>query len=264
MSHRFEVKYRCMQGSCIVNCREGVIAMDEELFNGLKAQSGNKDIFKSPKGYCRLGFTQPFKIIRISEIIDEAVEAPDEGGDPIAILMAEHKKILKKFEEIEEHVRKRDMDALWVSTAELENDIMLHSGLKEEEVLFPAMRHVMPHSETFVAIIREEHREVTTLLHNFRYALEEDNILDGIIRSVMVSLTSHIRKEDQEFFDIVNRCLDNTLRKTIVDGMKKIEAAHKAPEIGKRTRRVNDIRKRFDDDVMAIRENASVGSCCDH
>jgi hypothetical protein len=39
---------------------------------------------------------------------------------------------------------KRDIDALWVSTVDLENDLNLHSGKKEEEVVLPALCSLMP------------------------------------------------------------------------------------------------------------------------
>ncbi|MBI5642278.1 MAG: hemerythrin domain-containing protein [Deltaproteobacteria bacterium] len=262
---KLEIKYRCMQGSCCVNCREGVIALDESLFNELKAVYEDKELFRSPKGLCRLGFSQPFKVMRMVQLNDQG-EVIEEGAqvdenDPIGILVAEHKDIMKKFDEIDEQIKRRDIDALWISTCELANSIYLHSGLKEEEVLFPAMRDVLALGESLTSIIKEEHREVMSLLSNFRTALEEDNIMDSIITSMIVSLKGHIRKEDQEFFELVDKCLDKAMRKDLVDGMKKIETTFVPAPVGERRRRSNEERDVFDDNILAIKELTNAGCC---
>ncbi|MBI4950166.1 MAG: hemerythrin domain-containing protein [Deltaproteobacteria bacterium] len=262
--HKLEIKYRCTQGTCCANCREGVLAFDEAVYDELKAAYDDPELFRSPKGYCKLGFSRPFKVREIVRLAPDGAEAEEQWldeNDPIGTLILEHKQILKIFDEIEAQIKRRDIKALWVSTYELANAIHLHSGLKEEEVLFPAMRDVLAFGESLTAIIKEEHREIMSLLSNFRSALEEETILDSIITSMIVSLKGHIRKENQEFFEMVDKCLDRNMRMEIADGMKKIEAEFKPTPITVMQRRVNEERGAFDDEIIALRELTHQGCC---
>lgn len=264
MSMKLEIKYRCTQGTCCAICRQGTIAFDEAAFNELKAAYEDPELFRSPKGYCKLGFSRPFKIMEIVRLAPEADGAEEQWldeNDPIGTLILEHRQILKMFDEVEAQIKRRDIKALWVSTYELANAIHLHSGLKEEEVLFPAMRDVLAFGESLTAIIKEEHREIMTLLSNFRSALEEETILDSIITSMIVSLRGHIRKEDQEFFEMVDKCLDRNMRIGIAEGMRKIEAEFTPAPITEMQRRVNEARGEFDEEVIALRELTHQGCC---
>lgn len=238
MSKMIEVKYRCMHPSCVVNCREGVIGIEEGFLNELSSNGKEEGLFRSPQGICRLGFSQTFKVLSKAEIDSAAaqeVEVTPENN-PIAVLVAEHKAILKRLTEIEEQLAKRDIEALWVSTVDLENDLNLHSGKKEEEVVMPALCSLMPLAETLVAIIKEDHREVLSVLHAFRDALIEGNIIDGLIRSTIVSLKSHIRKEDNEFFELVDKHLPEEMCSELIEGMKKIEAEFVPAQPGDRAK----------------------------
>lgn len=264
MSKKLEIKYRCTQGTCCANCREGALAVDEEVFAELKAAYEDAELFRSPKGFCKLGFSRPFKIkeiVHIASGADGAEEQWLDENDPIGTLILEHRQIIKKFEEIEVQVKRRDIKALWVSTYELANIIHIHSGLKEEEVLFPAMRDVVAFGESLTEIIKEEHREIMSLLANFRTALEEETILDGIITSVIVSLKGHIRKEDSEFFEMVDKCLDKAMRRNLAEGMRKIEAEFTPVPIAEMVMRVNEERGAFDEEIIALRELTHQGCC---
>ncbi|HEY4705889.1 MAG TPA: hemerythrin domain-containing protein [Thermodesulfobacteriota bacterium] len=264
-----EIKYECQHKSCYVNCREGILCLEEGLFGDLSAAFPEEGIFRSPKGVCRMGFSQPFKVVRLQKLgagqLEEASSALDPKDHPLLLLVEEHKAINRALEKVEEHIRKRDMDGLWVSTKELENDLVLHSGVKEEEVLFGLSKGLLPFGETLVDIIKEEHREIISLLHNFRAALEINELNDGIIDSVVVSLRSHIRKEDQEFFEIIDKCLNDELRLRITQGMREVEASFVRAEAG--VRKVNKermaIQAEYDDQVSVSRE-AGCDTCCGH
>ena len=260
-----EIKYECQHKSCYVNCREGILCLEEGLFNDLKAAYLEEGLFRSPRGVCRLGFSQPFKVIMMQPLgegpIEQASSALDPADNPLLVLVEEHKVINRKLEEVEDHLRKRDMDALWVSTKELENDLVLHSGIKEEEVLFGLSKGLLPFGETLVDIIREEHREIISLLHNFRVAMEINEINDGIIDSVIVSLRGHIRKEDQEFFEMVDKCLDKAMRRDLAEGMRKIEAEFTPVPIAEMVKRVNEERGAFNEEIIALRELTHQGCC---
>lgn len=271
-----EIRYRCLHPSCCVNCREGLVAVDEAQFQELDAKYPEPDVFKSPKGACRIGFSQRFKAISVEktvykedeELIKILVAKPECcSKDPIAILMSEHKKIRKTLELIEDQVKRRDVDALWASTVELGNELTLHSVKKEEEVLFPSITGLVPLGETLVSIIKEEHSEVVSLLHNFRETLRDGVIMDGIIDSMMVSLRGHIRKEDMEFFEILNKCLDGVIKGKLVDDMERIEKSFVPMEVIPRTEKTEEeraLRQQFDEDLAAVRDIANIGGgCCD-
>ncbi len=279
---KVRVSYRCLHPSCVVFCREGILTMDEEVFQDLLQAAEGDDVFKSPRGSCRLGFSQNFKVEEVESAGTEGAEEASpmrdadyepslDSDNPLEILAAEHRKVLEKLEEIEGQLRRRDVEGLWNSTADLENDITLHSAQKEEEVLFPMIKDLLPLAEGLIAMVEEDHREFMTLLFSFRNALVDGDILDGLARSIIVNLRSHIRKEDEEFFYLLERYLDPEMRKRILDGMKKLDEAFVPTEAGDRAaakhRSTAKARSHFDEAASAARDArladaASGGGCC--
>ena len=262
---KLEIRYRCMHPSCVVNCREGVIAVDEEFFKELSSHFEEEGMFRSPRGFCRLGFSQPYQVLTLEELVEEDQAELDpelEDADPIGVLMAEHREILGMLEKLESLVRKRDAHALWAYTAEVENVLMIHSGLKEGEVLFPAIKSVMELSDVLVTIIKEDHREILSLLHNFRTALQEGDLIDGCIRSMIVSLRSHIRKENYEFFDIVDKGIPPELKLSILKGMDEIVKEYEPIVAGPLVVKRNPKRDMFNDEADAIKDLANVDTGC--
>jgi hemerythrin-like domain-containing protein len=273
-----ELKYRCMHPSCVVNCREGEISVEQGLFEQLSAAYDEEGLFKSPKGVCRMGFSQPFKVLEIKDGTDSVEQQPvsskekAEGleEDPIRILVEEHKGVIKILDEIDRHLRIRDIDALWVATAQLENEVVLHSIKKEEEVLMPLLKDLMPLAEGLIAIVKEDHREMLSLLHAIRKGLAEGDIFDGMALSMNTNLKSHIRKEDNEFFELVDKCLDDDRRKLILEGFREVEKNHKTIEAGDRKAFVTMSEEEkaqkeiFDEQLRAIKDLANVdtSSCC--
>lgn len=264
-----EIMYKCMHNSCYVNCREGILTVEEDRFKELSSKT-EEGVFKSPRGICRMGFSQNFQVVKMQRLgsgvpFDNGTSQLDPSENPLLILVEEHKMINSKLEKIEEHLKKRDLDALWVSTKDIENDLVLHSGIKEEEVLFGLSKGLLPFGETLQDIIKEEHREILTLLHNFRQAIEIGELNDGIIDSVIVSLRGHIRKEDQEFFEIIDKCLNDELRLSITAGMKAVEEKFVRVEAGPRKMNIKQLAKQenYHDEVMALRE-AGCDTCCGH
>ncbi len=269
---KIDIRYRCLHPSCCVNCREGYLTMNEGLFKELSA-SCEEGVFKSPRGACRLGYSQMFKAVSVQTISDAAAEgsvsqanAGDKPiNDPISLLVEEHRSILKIVVEIEDQVRTRDVEALWISTNKLANHLHAHSALKEEEVLFPAMRGLVTFGEGLVSTIKEDHREVLSLLHTVRDALRDNEILDGIVKSMIVSLKGHIRKEDAEFFELVNASLDHCVKGKILEGMHKVDKMFVPIPDG--DRRANPLtsaeREKLDDAIAAVRDLAHIdGGCC--
>lgn len=270
-----EIKYKCLHPSCVVNCRDGVLAMPEEHFKSLKGHYPDETTFRSPKGLCRLGFNQAYKAVEIiaeEDFVDAAHGGHEHevcGHDPMGLLSADHQVILKRLDEIEQQIKMRDSDTLWRTTTELENIIMLHSINKEEDTLFPFLQD-LPLGEGLVSIIKEDHRELVTLMHSFRTGLADSRILDGLGMSIIVCLRSHIRKEDNEFFKLIDKLLDHDLRTKIIAGFKKAEDAFVPVVADEDTRQqlkkeaIAMKRDEMDDAIAAALEEtrSSLSGCC--
>src|SRR3972149_10040656 len=227
-----EIKYTCHHSSCVVHCKNGILFLTESEYAQLGDSYKETRYFKSPRHACRMGYSQQFEALSVEVAEDEnALGERDDLSpvtnpqtDPIAALILEHQKILAMADKVDEILIKRNIDELWVSTAELDNLLQLHSGIKEEEILFPALRGLVPFGEGLVACINEDHREIISLLYSFREALKDGNINDKIIGSSLVALKSHIRKEDNEFFEFVKKYISDEMKETL---MVKMELADK-------------------------------------
>lgn len=227
-----KIKYECQHPSCQVFCKKGVLQIEDGLYKELDEFHEEEGIFKSPRELCRMGFSQPLKVLEIEEAAEGAdMNATDESfspeNDPVALLIEEHKFITEHLDTFEDSLKKRDVDALWLASSVLENDIMLHSVKKEESALFPLLGDKIPMGDAYMQIMHEDHKEFLSLLHSFRCALQDGGeILDGIINSVIVNLRNHIKKENEEFFLMVRDALDAADREKILSAMKKIEELH--------------------------------------
>lgn len=275
----FKIKYKCLHPSCQVHCKKGELTFDEEYFSCLLAEYEDESLFKSPPDYCRLGFMQPFKVIsranvESSQILrgeqSEAVPSDAKLTDPMEILKAEHQSVLKRLDAIEEQLRKRDLDGLWRTTAAVENDIIRHSVMKEEQALFPAIVDLVPMGHSLVSIMHEDHKEFLSLLHALRAALQDGEVLDGIANSIIVNMRSHIRKEDGEFFGMIDEHLDGELRKDLLEKFASIDKSYVPIELGERAggklSSYSDLRRKIDAEVDAMRHNLinQESSCCEH
>lgn len=245
-----KIKYTCLHPSCVVFCKNGELFLPESEFARLSSACKEESLFKSPKNACRMGYGQQFKALSVAdkdaEIEGAQFEKKSHVNDPIAHLIAEHNKVLEKVERVEEHLVKRDIEGLWVSTSDLDNIIHLHGGIKEEEILFPALRGLVPFGEGLVACINEDHREIVSLVYSFREALRDGNINDKIIGSALVALKSHIRKEDNEFFEFVKKYINDEMKEAIMSKMELADKTFVPKEPGDR---------KFDEKEAAERAN---------
>jgi hemerythrin-like domain-containing protein len=276
-----KVKYQCMHPSCQVFCKKGELVLDETLYNELAGAYEKKELFKSPRSICRMGFSQPFKAVSVVET-DEATENAGEAAaeadsccgeaghhDPIGVLRAEHRKVLATLDVLSNQVRRRDIPGLWETTAALENDIMLHSVKKEEDALFPLVtRSGVPHASAYMQIMHEDHKEFISLLHSFRCALQEGEILDGIINSVVTNLKNHIKKEEEEFFNMIGDYLDAETSVKLLEAMDRIEAEHVTIEAGNMSEKIVSPylvnRKQLDAEIAHAKKETTKDdwSCC--
>lgn len=266
------IKYQCQHPSCQVFCKKGELTLEETSFEELKEAYDDEKIFKSPRGICRMGYNQPFKIVSVTDEAAGTVasdEKTDASADPIEILKAEHKVVLSKLEDMEEQLRQRNIDGLWLATAALENEITLHSVKKEEEALFPILAKQKKDSmmHAFMQIVHEDHKEFISLLHSFRCALQENQILDGIVNSLITNLKNHILKEDDEFFTMVDECLNAEDRVLLLGRMEAIESKFVPEKPGDRSDKIEspflENRKTLDAEITAVRaENCTDDWSC--
>ncbi|MCC7202878.1 MAG: hemerythrin domain-containing protein [Nitrospirae bacterium] len=234
------IKYRCQHPDCqIKSCRTGEIDLDQDVFEEMSSSQDDKTLFRSPRNICRLGFSQTFKALdvrRVSDISEDAgIEAESEEINPVSILREEHQGVLRRLDVIEDMIIRRDINGLWIAMAEVENDIVLHSLRKEEGVLFPLLIKLDPLNEKYIEIIKEDHRELMVLLHSVRNAMCDDDIPDNVLRSALSNLRSHISKEDEEFFAMIEECLNSDDRRFLVEEMGKAEQSHVVITAGERT-----------------------------
>jgi hemerythrin-like domain-containing protein len=236
-----------------------VLTLERPQFDELLTAFDEEEKFKSPRDVCKLGFSQPFKAVSITDVSADDIETSvaDSGNgaviDPIQILMKEHQGVLKELDIIEHQINRRDINALWESTAVLQNIIMRHSIRKEEEVLFPIILKKASEELTFIQIVHEDHREFLSLLHSFRSGLQADEILDGIVNSLIVNLRNHIRKEDDEFFKMIDWHLTTEDKNYIVEQMDRIDVEFVPEEAGDRSEKVDspylENRKLLDEEI---------------
>lgn len=264
-----EIKYTCHHPSCVVHCKSGVLFLNESEYAKLAASYEDDMYFKSPRNACRMGYSQKFEALSVE--VAEDVPGENEGyssdnnpaTDPIAALITEHQKILEKADKVDAILTKRNIDELWVCTAELDNMLHLHSGIKEEEVLFPALRGLVPFGEGLVACINEDHREIVSLIYSFREALRDGTINDKIIGSALVALRSHVRKEDNEFFEFVRKYITEEMKGSLMKGMRHAEHSFvpAAPGERKPDEEKSVERARFHEKALESKEIAC-DTCC--
>ena len=266
------IKYRCQHPDCQIKiCRTGEIDIDEMEFIELSSSTVDKTLFKSPRGICRLGFAQTFKALDVRNVSgiseDSVVETDADEVNPVSILREEHQRVLRRLDVIEDMILRRDIDGLWINMAEVENDIVLHSIRKEEGVLFPLLVKLDPVNEKYIEIIKEDHRELIVLLHAVRNAMCEDEIPDNVLRSALSNLRSHISKEDEEFFYMVEECLDSESRRILLEGMDLAEKSHVLITAGERTAGLHNHeddspdKLRYREEVLSARQSDEKDSC---
>jgi len=73
-----------------------------------------------------------------------------------------------------------------------------------------------------------------SLIYTFREALRDGNINDKIIGSAIVALKSHIRKEDNEFFEFVKKYINDEMKEAIMSKMELADKAFVPQEPGER------------------------------
>lgn len=266
-----EIKYACQHSSCVVHCRNGVLYLTEAEYDDLSASYEADRYFKSPKNACRMGYSQKFEALNIDvakdeDSVGENSDVPvgaDQMRDPIAALISDHIKINDMADKVEALLAKRNIGDLWVATSDLDNMLLLHSGIKEEDILFPALRGLVPFGEGLVACINEDHREIISLIYSFREALRDGTINDKIIGSALVALRSHTRKEDNEFFEFVRKYITEDMKEALMRSLAHAEHTFVPVEPGecKPDEKKADERAWFHKKVIETKEIAC-DTCC--
>lgn len=270
--NHLRIKYRCQHPDCQIKiCRTGEIDVDETEYAEMSLSADDKTLFKSPRGICRLGFAQTFKALEVRNVLDISddadIETFSEELNPVTILREEHQRVLRRLDVVEDMILRRDINGLWTVMAEVENDIVLHSIRKEEGVLFPLLIKLDPMNDKYIEIIKEDHRELMALLHSVRDAMCEDDIPDNVLRSALSNLRSHISKEDEEFFYMVEDSLDSDSRRFLLEEMDRAEKSHVVIAAGERTKGIHDHedespeQMKYREAVFTARQLAEKDSC---
>ena len=79
---------------------------------------------------------------------------------------------------------------------------------------------------------------------------------------MVVSLRSHIRKENYEFFDIVDKGIPAELKLSILKGMDEIVKLYEPIVAGPLVVKRNPKREMFNDEAAAIKDLANVDTGC--
>lgn len=215
-----ELQYRCLQ-SCQASCKEGELTIEASEFDRLSEAYPEENVFKSPDGVCLMAYPQRFKVLE-DEVVEEDDTVDDDFDDPIETLLAEHQEILDDIKILEGKLLRRDLEGVKEIMVKLERDVVMHSLIKEEKALFPAIEGLRLNAAP-VPIMEEEHRETGMLISNLWEGLEEGDIRDGMADAIMANLRNHIRKEDEEFFSVLEEKLGRAKRKEIADAMEEVE-----------------------------------------
>ena len=122
-------------------------------------------------------------------------------------------------------------------------------------------------NDKYIDIIKEDHRELMELLHSVRNAMCEDEIPDNVLRSALSNLRSHISKEDEEFFYMIEDCLDSDSRRFLLEEMNRAEESHVVITAGERTSGIHNHEDdspdkiRYREEVMSARQSDEKDSC---
>ena len=164
------------------------------------------------------------------------------GYDPIAVLMEEHQRFLRRLEEVGADLRRRseggrnrtELSASVTTFADfLAQDVDGFHGRKEEEGLFPVLLRRLGGEGGPVGVMLEEHEELRhyqkTLADNVP-RLETDLEAVEVWTAVSVAtdavdrlLTFHIDKEDQVLFPMARAVLTPTEMSEVAQICQEIE-----------------------------------------
>ncbi|MCK5237815.1 MAG: hemerythrin domain-containing protein [Deltaproteobacteria bacterium] len=267
-----DVKYECTHPSCQVFCKKGEFTIEEGEFKELLGMAEGDEMFRSP-GACRMGYNQVFKAVSTAPVDESAVSEEEKDTETevnvFTILMDEHEKVLETLDILDNQVKKRDLDGLWVSSSRLENDILLHSIKKEELFIFPFIRENVTMGEALCGIMDEDHREFISLLHAFRVGLQENEVLDGLVNSLIVNLRNHIKKENNELFPMASEKLSAEDNQTLLPKLEELEKAHITLDPGNRSdmklQAMSEDRAQIEAEISSLKTVSSVGGeemCC--
>ena len=96
----------------------------------------------------------------------------------------------------------------------------------EEAVLFPAMRSLVPSSQSLIGDLEQQHREIARLVVNV--AKEKDPAaLDAILTALGTILEGHIRTEERSLFPLYEESVTEDEKARVGRDMELLErAAH--------------------------------------
>jgi hemerythrin-like domain-containing protein len=145
--------------------------------------------------------------------------------DAIVVLKDDHTEIRKLFRDFEG----AGEDAVKTKAKIVEKileALTVHTYL-ENEVMYPAVRKLVPDLEDSVLESYEEHHVADVLCMELAAMSADDERFDAKTAVLIENVTHHIEEEEQEWFPQVREALGRTKLREI--GVEMIEARAKAP-----------------------------------
>ncbi|GAA1793172.1 hemerythrin domain-containing protein [Planosporangium flavigriseum] len=147
--------------------------------------------------------------------------------DAIVILKEDHKKIRKLFRDFEQCSKGARATRGKIVDQILE-ELTIHTYL-ENEVMYPAVRNLMPDLEDDVLESYEEHHVADLLCMELAAMSPEDEHFDAKTTVLIENVTHHIEEEEQEWFPKVREGVGRKELQMIGEAMiaKRDEAPRK-------------------------------------
>lgn len=105
------VRYRCKHLSCNMDCKEGEVELSEKKLSELKSFFRDDNLFKSPSGLCKIGFTQDFEIISINDLLSKVSDNKNEilskHKDKLIRMIQKHRK---EENQLKEEIKKMELE----------------------------------------------------------------------------------------------------------------------------------------------------------
>ncbi len=146
------------------------------------------------------------------------------GGNVIAELTADHRRVDRLFAEIETQPvgdsRRREL------ADELTVELVRHS-VAEEQYLYPAVRRYVDGGDDLADKEIEDHAGVERLLKDLEGRGAEDDQFDHLVAKLRLEVTEHVRDEEGRLFPLLaDSCAPKVLDEL---GEKIRKAKHTAP-----------------------------------
>lgn len=137
--------------------------------------------------------------------------------DVITLLKADHKTVEKLFKEFEKTTdRAKTTRAKLV--AQIIEELSIHAAV-EEQVLYPAVRQLVPSQEDMALESMEEHHVVKWILSELDGRSPDDERFLAKVTVLIEQVRHHVKEEEQDLFPAVRAAIGHKVLNEIGDAM---------------------------------------------